>query len=196
MKRKPSKRRSKRLRSASSSASSKAGKKPGTNLVRQPHGGAIHQGPAVNVVPGPGRPPSAIRAALARSFDERRQIYEQVADGQATERLEFEFKELLPYLLCGTCGADPIIRPDTPVDRLVFSVWRSARTRDRLRAMDSMGKFGIGDKPVEFSDIRQHPDAQRFMNCYHTALTEGLSPEVALSVIKRVDELLQAPVES
>jgi hypothetical protein len=172
-------------------AAKKAGKKPGTTLTKQPHGGAIHQGPAANVVPGPGRPASAIRAALARSFDERRPVYEMIADGQATERIEFDFKEMLPYLLCGSCGADPIIRKDTPVDRVVISAWRSARTRDRLRAMDSMGKFGIGDTPVEFADIRQHPDAQRFMHAYHEALKLELSEAVAGRVAKRVDELLQ-----
>lgn len=179
-------------------AKTKAGKKPGSTLTKQAHGGAIHQGPADRVVPGPGRPPSAIRAALAQSFDNRRHIYEIIADGQATERLEMEFKDILPYLLCGNCGADPIIRKDTPVDRIVVNAWRSARTRDRLRAMDSMGKFGIGDTPVEFSDIRQHPDAQRFMNCYHRALTESLSEEVAQKVVKRVDELLQVaePVQT
>lgn len=180
-------------------AKTKAGKKPGSTLTKQAHGGAIHQGPADRVVPGPGRPPSAIRAALARSFDERRHIYELVADGQATERLEVEFKEMLPYLLCGTCGADPIVRPGTPVDRIVINTWRSARTRDRLRAMDSMGKLGIGEaKVVDFVDIRQHPDAQRFMHCYHQALTESLSEEVAGKVAKRVDELLQVamPVQA
>jgi hypothetical protein len=171
--------------------SKKAGKKPGTTLTKQKHGGAIHQGPAANVVPGPGRPASAIRAALAQSFDNRRHIYERIADGDAFERVEFDFKEMLPYLLCGTCGADPIIRKDTPVDRVVISAWRTARVRDRLRAMDSMGKFGIGDTPVEFADIRQHPDAQRFMHAYHQALTMELSDTVAAAVVKRVDELLQ-----
>lgn len=172
-------------------AKPKAGKKPGSNLVKQPHGGAIHQGPAANVVPGPGRPPSAIRAALARSFDDRRHIYEAIADGQATERIEFELKEVVGLLVCDGCGAGMSIKKDTPVDRMVIQAWRTPRTRDRLRAMDSMGKFGIGDTPVEFSDIRQHPDAQRFMNCYHRALTESLSEQVAAGVIKRVDELLQ-----
>lgn len=188
MKRKPAKRRK--------PAKSKSGKKPGTTLTKQSHGGAIHQGPAANVVPGPGRPPSVIRAALAASFDARREIYEKIADGDAFERIEFDFAEMLPYLLCGTCGADPIIRPNSPVDRIVIRAWRTARVRDRLRAMDSMGKFGIGDTPQEFADIRQHPDAQKFMNAYHKALTSELSEEVAGRVIKRVDELLQAPAEA
>lgn len=170
---------------------SKAGKKPGTSLTKQPHGGAIHQGPAANVVPGPGRPPSAIRAALARSFDQRRPIYEEIADGQATERIEVELEEVAGLIVCEGCGAGFVPKKDVPVDRLVVRAWRSARTRDRLRAMDSMGKFGIGDTPQEFADIRQHPDAQRFMNCYHKALTEGLSAAVAEAIINRVDELLQ-----
>jgi hypothetical protein len=39
----------------------KAGKKAGGSLVRQKHGGAIHQGPPANPVAGPGRPPDAFR---------------------------------------------------------------------------------------------------------------------------------------
>ena len=184
MKKKPSKRRK--------PAAKKTGKKPGTNLVKQPHGGAIHQGPAANVVPGPGRPPSAIRAALARSFDERRPIYEEIADGLATERIEVELEEVAKLIVCGGCGAPFVPKKETPIERMVISAWRSARTRDRLRAMDSMGKLGIGiTQTQEFTDIRQHPDAQRFFNCYHRALAELLSPEVVEKVVKRVDELLQ-----
>jgi hypothetical protein len=178
-------------------AGNKAGKKPGTTLTKQPHGGAIHQGPAANVVPGPGRPPSAIRAALAASFDQRRPIYEEIADGMAVERIEVELEEVAGLIVCEGCGAGFVPKKDTPVDRMTIRAWRSSRVRDRLRAMDSMGKFGIGDTPTEFADIRQHPDAQRFMNAYHKALTMELSEQVAGEVIKRVDELLQlAPTES
>lgn len=184
MKKKPSRR--------SKSAKSKSGKKPGTTLTKQPHGGAIHQGPAANVVPGPGRPPSAIRAALAASFDQRRPIYEQIADGQATERIEVELAEVAGLIICEGCGAGFVPKKDTPVERMVIQAWRSVRTRDRLRAMDSMGKLGVGVVTAhEVIDIRQHPDAQRFMNCYHRALTESLSEQVAAGIIKRVDELLQ-----
>jgi hypothetical protein len=188
VKRKPSKRRK--------PTKSKAGKKPGTTLTKQSHGGAIHQGPAANVVPGPGRPASVIRAALAASFDQRREIYERIADGDTFERIEVELEEVAALLLCEVCGAGMSIKKDTPTDRLVVRAWRTARVRDRLRAMDSMGKFGIGDTPQEFADIRQHPDAQKFMNAYHKALTSELSEEVAGRVIKRVDELLQAPAEA
>lgn len=161
------------------------------------HGGAIHQGPAVNIVPGPGRPPSAIRAALAASFDQRRPIYEEIADGQAIERIEVELEEVAGLIVCEACGAGFVPKKDTPVDRLTIRAWRTARVRDRLRAMDSMGKFGIGDTPTEFADIRQHPEAQRFMNAYHKALTLELSEEVAGRVIHKVDELLQtAPAEA
>jgi len=182
VKKKPSKRKP---------ATKKAGKKPGSNLVKQKHGGAIHQGAPAHPVAGPGRPPSVIRAALAQSFDVRRRIYEEVADGEAIERIEVELEEVAGLLVCEGCGAGFVPKKDTPVDRMVIRAWRSARTRDRLRAMDSMGKFGIGDTPTEFADIRQHPEAQRFMNAYHQALTLELSEQVAATVIKRVDELLQ-----
>jgi hypothetical protein len=107
-------------------------KSPAPSLTKQPHGGAIHQGPAANVVPGPGRPPSAIRAALARSFDQRRPIYEEIADGQATERIEVELEEVAGLIVCEGCGAGFVPKKDVPVDRLVVRAWRSARVRDRL----------------------------------------------------------------
>jgi hypothetical protein len=173
-------------------AGNKAGKKPGTTLTKQPHGGAIHQGPAANVVPGPGRPPSAIRAALAASFDQRRPIYEEIADGMAVERIEVELEEVAGLIVCEGCGAGFVPKKDTPVDRMTIRAWRSSRVRDRLRAMDSMGRMGVGVVTAhEVMDIRQHPEAQRFMNAYHKALTEGLSAQVAEGIIKRVDELLQ-----
>lgn len=178
-------------------AGNKAGKKTGTNLVKQKHGGAIHQGTPGTIVPGPGRPPSAIRAALAASFDQRRHIYEAIADGDTFERIEVELKEVADLLICEVCKAGMVVKENTPVDRMTIRAWRTARVRDRLRAMDSMGKFGIGDTPTEFADIRQHPDAQRFMNAYHKALTMELSDEVAGRVIHKVDELLQlAPAEA
>jgi hypothetical protein len=178
------------------SPAKKAGKKPGSNLVKQKHGGAIHQGAAAHPVAGPGRPPSAIRAAFAQSFDKRMHIYETIADGEATERTEIELKEVVGLLQCEGCGAGFAIKKDTPVERMVIRAWRTPRTRDRLRAMDSMGKFGIGDTPQEFADIRQHPDAQRFMNAYHKALGLELSEAVAERVVKRVDELLQVAQET
>ena len=68
---------------------------------------------------------------------------------------------------------------------------KKGNPRDRLAAMNAMGQFGLGDKPLEVADIRQHPDAIRFMNAYRTALTSELSPEVAERVTARVDQLLQ-----
>ena len=61
-------------------AKEKAGEKP-EGLVPQEHGGAIYQGPPENPVAGPGRPPSAIRRALRKSFDERIAVLEGIADG-------------------------------------------------------------------------------------------------------------------
>jgi hypothetical protein len=123
-------------------------------LVQQPHGGALRNGsqPGTNAG-GTGRPPSQIRAAYAHSFDQRRYIYEEIAD-------------------------DP-----------------RERSAERRAALDSMGKFGLGDKPLEVADIRQHPDAIRFMAAFRQALTLELSPEVAERVTAKVDTLLQEPGE-
>jgi hypothetical protein len=73
---------------------------------------------------------------------------------------------------------------------------KRGKPSDRLAAMDSMGKFGLGSSPVEFADIRQHPDAIRFMAAYRQALTLELSVEMADRVTAKVDELLMVASET
>jgi hypothetical protein len=67
------------------------------------------------------------------------------------------------------------------------------KSAERRAALDSMGKFGLGDKPLEVADIRQHPDAIRFMAAFRQALILELSPEVAERVTARVDSMLMDP---
>jgi hypothetical protein len=57
----------------------KSGKKSGGKLVRQEHGGAIRRGSKKGNTPGPGRPPSAIRATARMMFDERLPVLSDIA---------------------------------------------------------------------------------------------------------------------
>lgn len=68
----------------------KGGKKGEPELVPQPHGGAILTGGQPGQTPGPGRPPSRIKAALRKSFDERIPALQEIADdreGEVGDRL-------------------------------------------------------------------------------------------------------------
>jgi hypothetical protein len=60
----------------------KTGRKAGTNLVVQPHGGAINQGAPANPVAGTGRPPSAVRAVLREAYEDRIPFLRALADGK------------------------------------------------------------------------------------------------------------------
>jgi hypothetical protein len=91
-------------------------------LVPQSHGGAIRQGGNPGNKGGPGRPPSAIRAALRQSFEERVKVLESIADGEVVFKLRSD-------------GEKPSAADLTKVIPSVA---------DRLKAMDLLAKYGLG----------------------------------------------------
>ena len=94
----------------------KSGGKSGA-LMRQEHGGAIRRGSKPGNTPGSGRPPSCIRAHCRGSFTERVAILEQIADG-----------EPLPMTVH--------YRGET------IKVEVSASIKERVQAIDALGKYG------------------------------------------------------
>lgn len=95
-----------------------------TAAVRpQRHGGALRNGGTNRG--GSGRPASAIRERLRGSFAERIPVLEAFADGAApiTEK-------------CPKCGHEP--DSDGSVEAIT--------TTDRLRAMDLLAKYSLGEK--------------------------------------------------
>lgn len=103
------------------SAAGKTSAKTSAPLVPQPHGGALQVGNPGNVG-GPGRPPSAIREDLRGDFDERRRVLREIADANLPIREK-----------CPACGHEP--KPTTT---------ELVAVRDRVRAIDIMGKYGLG----------------------------------------------------
>ena len=57
-------------------------------LVPQAHGGALYHGGVPGHVGAGGRPPSALRARLRGSFDERVKVLEEIADDQEAPRTD------------------------------------------------------------------------------------------------------------
>lgn len=58
-----------------------------TEMVPQPHGGALLPGGVPGNAGGTGAPPSALRLTLRKSFSDRVKILEQIADGTLGEKV-------------------------------------------------------------------------------------------------------------
>lgn len=130
----------------------KVGKSPvkssGVELVPQVHGGAIRRGNPGNIgnPNAPGRPPSVIREKLRGSFEERIPILEEIADGDPVEHFEAAFVNILPHVKCPKCESQ--MEPSDPAALFMLSIpaKRSARPGDRIKAVDALAKYGLGEK--------------------------------------------------
>lgn len=100
----------------------KPGLKPGRLETPRHGGGKLKRGGTI----GPGRPPSAIRAALRLAFDERITVLSAIADGQ------------------------PVVKVKLGDD--TTESWVSATPADRLKALDLMAKYGLGTQVEESVD--------------------------------------------
>jgi hypothetical protein len=121
-------------------------KKPGTRMVAQPHGGAIYQGAPANPVPGTGRPPSFLRDRLTGSFEQRVEVLEAIADGLAVEEFETDFASILPHVKCPKCETQMQASHPKAQAMLTIRGKRTARPGDRIKAIDTIGKYGPGQK--------------------------------------------------
>lgn len=99
-------------------------------LVPQPHGGALQVGNPGNHG-GTGRPPSVLRERLRGSFEERVKVLEAIADGEVVQRLRLGTGEESEALT-------------------------SASPADRIKAIDVMGKYGIGTlREISVDQVRE-----------------------------------------
>lgn len=130
----------------------KAGGEPGP-LVPQKHGGSIWQGRPANVVPGKGRPPSRVKAALRESFDARIPLLEQIADGDAVQQIDVPLVEILKHAACPSCE-NPLAATD-PATLFLVSVKGkiSAHPKERLRAIETMGRLSDLESAKLDSDL-------------------------------------------
>jgi microsomal dipeptidase-like Zn-dependent dipeptidase len=101
------------------------GKSNGVELVKQEHGGALNTGGTPGNKGNPnsiGILPSAIREYCRGSFAQRVPILEAIADGEVMERILID-------------GADKEIEAT-----------RSAKVTDRIKAIETLAKYGGVDK--------------------------------------------------
>lgn len=97
-------------------------------------------------VGGTGRPPSTLREKLEGSFENRVGILEQIADGEPVEHFEASFLHILPHVRCPKCESQMEATDPAALFMLSIPAKRSARPGDRIKAIDTIGKYGPGAK--------------------------------------------------
>lgn len=140
-------------------------KPAGPQLVAQPHGGAIKQGGNPGNRGGMGAIPSLLRQRLRNSAASRLAILEEIADGTATEEIDVPLGLILPHAQCPKCGDQ--LRPKDAASLATVSVKgkASARATDRRGALDTLLKYGLGEK-LEVENVSREDVAQRLSETY------------------------------
>jgi hypothetical protein len=135
----------------------KTGAKTGTNLVAQPHGGAINQGAPAHPVAGTGRPPSAVRAVLREAYEDRIPFLQALADGKPIT------------LRVATTSKNSKGERTVTSKRRVFT----PGVGERLAAMEQLARYGIGTtKEVSVDAVKAKVEAML------NVLKEHLEPEL------------------
>ena len=76
------------------------------------------------------------------------------------------------------------------LEKIADSTTPETKDSDRIRAVEVLGKYGLGETAAEHSDIRNHPHALQFVTAYRQALVLELSDDVVQRVLQRVEALL------
>lgn len=141
--------------------------------VPQPHGGMLIPGAGGGPQPGSGRPPSIVRMALRKGFEERLTILEEIADGVARFRI---------VRTCEHCGKEA--KPAGEGEDIQQAV---PRIGDRLRALEVMAKYGgIGpSKGLSDDDLRTRLRATLLL------VENEFNGEARARVMRRLEEIWQ-----
>ena len=150
-----------------------------------PNGGMLQNGGTPGN-PGGGRPPSDIRARCRGSFEQRIPILEQIADGEASERIEVPLFVVLQHAECPKCG-DKLKATDPAAEAMVTVRGKvSPKARDRILAIGKLGVVGMDAGRADAEDVRAR-----------LALTIGilqaeLAPELAERILARIEPVWRA----
>jgi hypothetical protein len=124
-----------------------------TPMVVPAHGnGLLQVGNPGNV--GGGRPPSVIRERCRGSFERRIPVLEQIADGEASERIEVPLLLVLKHAHCPKCSDKlrATNADDAPFITVTGKV--SPKAKDRTQAVDILGKYGLTAGRVDQEEVR------------------------------------------
>lgn len=119
-------------------------------LVPQADGrGALYAGGVPGNAGGTGRPPDAIRARLRGSYESRIAVLEEIADGKTVLTIAHR---------CPSCGFEPTAEDGDTLDTIMAA---KVGVDERLRALDQMAKYGLGQtKELSVEHIRGRLQAQ------------------------------------
>jgi hypothetical protein len=135
--------------------------------------------------PGGGRPPSAIRLRCRGSFEERIPVLEQIADGEASEKIRVPLNAVLHLLTCPKCAGP--LQPIEDVTRWVeVDGTVSPKARDRIEAIKNLAHVGLDAGRADAEDVR-HRVAQTI-----ATIRAVLEPEDAEKVIQAIEPVWSA----
>ena len=160
-----------------SKTAKKAGKKAGTKagtLVPQKHGGAIWKGTPETIVPGPGRPPEAIRAAM-RELGASKGVpfLSDVLDGKISYTL---------VGVCSECGKES--RPSEQLWMRALADKIQASVDQRLKANEQAFKYGLGTK--DEINLADDPRVKHIIQRVAELVLEIAGPAVHADVAARL----------
>lgn len=157
---------------ARKNADKKAGPKAGT-LVPQKHGGAIWKGTPETIVPGPGRPPEAIRQAM-RELGAAKGVpfLSDVLDG----KIAVSFVGTCPH--CKKASTPTLADLSALTDKIVASV------DQRLKANEQALKYGLGTK--DEINLADDPRVKRTIQRVAELVLEIAGPEAHAAIAARL----------
>lgn len=161
-----------------------SGKSSGRAPVPQPHGGALIPGAGGGTQPGAGRPPSLLREQLRGSFAERRAILERIADGEVIQRGEIPLSEVLKHAACPKCGGELEQTTKLPPSWIKLEAVISANAKERIAAIEVMGKYGLGAvKELSVEHVRDR------LRQTIAIIRDSVPEEIAADLLKRLEPL-------
>jgi len=150
-------------------------------LVPQPHGGAIYQGPPANPVAGPGRPKNEIREQLLElGYESGLPFLRQLFQGT----VEVQFVGTCPQ-----CNATSPIPKGAFLDSLLHRAEAAVRRSidHRLRASEQSWRYGLGEENKITLD---HPlfqsEARRYIETVEAVIRSSVGPAVAERMIGEI----------
>lgn len=158
-----------------------APKKPPVGLVPQIRDGkvrgAIYQGAPTNPRSVGGRPRSALRDLALGSLENRFGILENIADGEAVQRIEVPLHVVLKHATCLTCGGELAANSAEALLMVKIEGRTSAAPKDRIAAVNAIKDIsGVTNKEIPSDVVRDK--LQQTIDVLRGALPAELVPGI------------------
>ena len=103
-----------------------------------------------------GRPANEIRAMMRDALGERMPVYAAIIDGIPLQRTRVAIADVYKHVACSNCGALTLEPKDAEHALAEIEVEISASLRDKLAALDQLGRYGLGTlKEISLEVVRE-----------------------------------------